>query len=181
MPNKYEIATQRLIQQIQNLNLPAEFHARYDMVQTVRDFRRAFSDPMVRDGILLQKYEQARMAQERYSAGFCGIASYTWNHLFRMPNGDEIWRLKQYRNSENTGYNHVWLENVYDGEILDLTYDQFGDVGVFPYDKLGGKFVDSNFEFCRAYTFAERAGFGDLSQIVFENMLHKLAQYVPRR
>ena len=111
---------------------------------------------------LSQKYEKERVKQYRFSAGFCGIASYTWNHLFRMPDMSEIWRLKQFsKNNIVPGLtNHVWLENKFDGSILDLSFDQSVDKnGSFieiPYHL--GNYVNSNFEFQRAYKFAKHIG-----------------------
>lgn len=171
---EYDLATKKLVEQAKNLSLPAEFSTKYDLVDTVKVFREAFKNPILRKQVLSQKYEKERVKQYRFSAGFCGIASYTWNHLFRMPDMSEIWRLKQFsKNNIVTGLtNHVWLENKFDGSILDLSFDQSVDKnGSFieiPYHL--GNYVNSNFEFQRAYKFAKHIGI-DLEYTVFINRL----------
>ena len=174
----YDAATEKLVRQVQKMQVPLICHADYDMVQTVRDFRAAFRDPGVRKCSLAQKYEQGRIAQKRYSAGFCGIASYVWNHMFRMDDGSEIWRLKMISRADNYPVNHVWLENFFTGEPLDLTFDQFIDeIGAYfeiPYHRVGN-YATSDFEFKRAYKFAQHLGM-DLSKIVLENALRSLGR-----
>ena len=95
-----------------------------------------------------------------------------------MPDGSVIWRLKKVSSGEYDIGNHVWLENRFTGEALDLTFDQFIDSNggyiEIPYDKIG-KYVSSDFEFLRAYKFANYMGI-DLSKIVFENALRSLGR-----
>lgn len=120
------------------------------------------------------KYEKNRMQKGLFSAGFCGIASYTWNLLFRMPDKTEVWRLKQFSNNENIGIlkSHVWLENVFDGSVLDLSFEQsiddYGKYIEIPYDI--GTYVNSNFDFQRAYKFAKYIGI-NLEDTVFINSI----------
>ena len=172
----YNRATKMLERQVRFTNMPDGFRARHNMVKTVRLLRTAFIHPLVRQDTLLPMLEPERVAQGRFSAGFCGVASYTWSHLFRMPDGTEIWRLKSYSgNHEFNGLtDHVWLENKFDGSILDLTFDQsidaYGTYIEIPY--FLGNYVDSDFEFARAYRFATHMGI-DLSDIVFENALRR--------
>ena len=170
----YNNATRMLAKQVRFMDLPYKFRAQYNMPAMVYKFRAAFRNSAVRRDILNPLFESERLASGRFSAGFCGIASYTWSHLFRMPNGAEIWRLKVY---EGNYYvpgltDHVWLENKFDGSILDLTFDQsvdeFGKFVEIPY--FLGEYADSDFEFARAYKFAEHLGI-DLKSIVFENAL----------
>ena len=174
---RYNEATESLVHQVQSqwLSLPSEFNPKYDMSCMVHDFRSAFCDMRLRRRVLQRKYEQSRIAHGAYSAGFCGIASYTWNHLFRMPDGEEIWRLKLILRNK---LHHAWLENKFTGEPLDLTFDQFvGDDGEYlkiPYDKVGD-YNSSDFEFKRAYTFARRLGI-DLGYVVFVNSLRALGR-----
>ena len=67
-----------------------------------------------------------------------------------MPDKTEVWRLKQFSNNENIGIlkSHVWLENVFDGSVLDLSFDQsiddYGKYIEIPYDI--GTYVNSNFD-----------------------------------
>lgn len=172
----YNNATRMLAKQVRFMDLPYKFRAQYNMPAMVYKFRAAFRNSAVRRDILNPLFESERLASGRFSAGFCGIASYTWSHLFRMPNGAEIWRLKVY---EGNYYvpgltDHVWLENKFDGSILDLTFDQsidaYGTYIEIPY--FLGNYVDSDFEFARAYRFATHMGI-DLSDIVFENALRR--------
>lgn len=169
---RYNAATELLANQVQSqwLNLPNDFNSKYDMVEMVCDFRAAFCNKNLRRWTVNQKYENARIARGAFSAGFCGIASYTWNHLFRMPDGGEIWRLKLVNHKK---FNHVWLENKFTGQPLDLTFDQFidddGQYIKIPYDKCG-TFTDSNFDFERAYVFARGLGI-NLKRIAFINAL----------
>ena len=170
----YDSATERLMKQVRSMALPADFETRYDLSEMVLRFREAFKDPIIREQVLSHKYEASRLKEERFSAGFCGIASYTWNHLFRMPDRSEIWRLKQYSNNKNIYglVNHVWLENVFDGSILDLSFDQSidsqGKIVEIPYSL--GQYADSHFNFQRAFNFASHINV-DLEEIVFINNL----------
>ena len=91
----YDAATQKLVKQVKESYLPADFSTKYDLGEMVIRFREAFKIPELRKKVLTQNNESERLKYERFSAGFCGIASYTWNHLFRMPDKSEIWLLKQ--------------------------------------------------------------------------------------
>lgn len=169
----YDAATQKLIEQVRTSYLPAEFSTKYELGEMVARFRSAFKKTQLRRQVLNPSYEKERVAYERFSAGFCGIASYTWNHLFRMPNKSEIWLLKQYSNNTGDGLSdHVWLENKFDGSILDLSFDQSIDREhnfiEIPYHL--GHYVNSNFNFKRAFAFSKYIDV-DLEDIVFINML----------
>lgn len=170
----YNNATRMLAKQVRFMELPRGFYARYNMPAMVYRFRSAFRNSIVRHDVLSPMFESERCKSGRFSAGFCGIASYTWSHLFRMPNGSEVWRLKVYDgNYYIPGLtDHVWLENQFDGSILDLTFDQsvdeFGNFIEIPY--FLGKYADADFEFARANKFAQHLGI-DLKNIVFENTL----------
>ena len=170
----YDAATQKLIKQVKESYLPADFSTKYDLGEMVIRFREAFKIPELRKKVLTQNNESERLKYEKFSAGFCGIASYTWNHLFRMPDKSEIWLLKQYTNNTQIyGLpNHVWLENKYDGSILDLSFDQSIDKERYfveiPYYL--GDYVSSDFNFRRAFVFSKYINV-DLEDIVFINML----------
>ena len=172
----YNNATRMLAKQVRFMELPYKFRAQYNMPAMVYKFRAAFRNSVVRQDALCSLFESERCKSGRFAAGFCGIASYTWSHLFRMPNGAEIWRLKVYRGNYYVPglTDHVWLENKFDGSILDLTFDQsvdeFGKFVEIPY--FLGEYADSDFEFARAYKFAEHLGI-DLKSIVFENALRR--------
>lgn len=174
----YDAATQKLLKMVKTLQLPPEFSPAYDMISMVKSFRVAFQNPCLRHCVLSQKYERRRVEQERFSAGFCGIASYTWNQLFRMDDGTEVWCLKMITSGEYNIGNHVWLENVFTGQPLDLTFDQFidsnGKYVEIPYSKIG-HYASSDFAFRRAYKFANYLGI-DLERIVFENSLRALGR-----
>lgn len=175
----YDKATKKLVNQIKKIADIPDICAGYDMVQMVQKFRSVFKNEALRKQVLASSYEEDRLKQKNYSAGFCGIASYTWNHLFRMPNGSVIWRLKKVSSGEyDIIGNHVWLENRFTGEPLDLTFDQFidssGNYIELPYDKIG-KYVSSDFEFYRAYRFAHYLGI-NLDNIVLENALRSLGR-----
>ena len=173
--NAYDAATRVLEHQVDFMRTPPEFKPLYNMSDTVRKFRSAFLIPDLRNAVLAKKYERERINAGRFSAGFCGIASYTWAHLFRMPNGDALWRIKHYKNNR-TRYglsDHVWMESKFDGSVLDLAFDQSVDEsGTFveiPYDL--GVDADEYFEFGRAYKFAEYLGMKiNFPNIVRENM-----------
>lgn len=177
MPNKknfYDAATEKLVQQVKSMRMPAKFDARYDLAEMVRRFRETFKNEELRSLVLNPKYEESRLANANFSSGFCGIASYTWTHLFRMPDESPIWKLKQYSDN-NSVYglkNHVWLENRFENSILDLTFDQsLNGAGTYveiPY--FLGKPIDENFFFNRAITFADYLGI-NLEDIVFVNIL----------
>ena len=92
----YNNATRMLAKQVRFMDLPYKFRAQYNMPAMVYKFRAAFRNSAVRRDILNPLFESERCKSGRFAAGFCGIASYTWSHLFRMPNGTEIWRLKVY-------------------------------------------------------------------------------------
>lgn len=99
---------------------------------------------------------------------------YTKYEKNRIPDKTEVWRLKQFSNNENIGIlkSHVWLENVFDGSVLDLSFDQsiddYGKYIEFPYDI--GTYVNSNFDFQRAYKFAKYIGI-NLEDTVFINSI----------
>lgn len=177
MPSKknfYDAATEKLIKQVKSMRLPAKFDARYDLAEMVYRFRETFKNEELRSLVLSPKYEESRLANGNFSAGFCGIASYTWTHLFRMPDESPVWQLKQFSDN-NSVYglkNHVWLENKFDGNVLDLTFDQsLNSAGTYveiPY--FLGKSVNENFFFNRAMVFADYLGV-NLEDRVFVNML----------
>lgn len=171
----YENATKLLARRVSEMTAPTGFRPIYNMTDMVFTFRAAFKSPALRGQLLAPQYESERISNARFSAGFCGIASYAWNHMFRMPDGGEIWQLKhtfglQYVNGIP---NHVWLENVYSGKILDLTFDQFvdekGAIMEFPYEL--GKRTSANIVFRRGFAFGKHIGI-DLERIVILNALY---------
>lgn len=179
----YDNATHDLMRRIESMQLPQGFRPRYDMAQMAYSFRETFKTAALRQKVLSPRLNAQRIANANFSAGFCGIASYTWNHLFRMPNGAEIWRLRQaqFPISHDIKANHVWLENTIDGSILDLTFDQFVDANgaymILPYEI--GTLVDSHFNFNRAYIFAQYLNPDiNLQDTVFMNTLkNSLGRY----
>lgn len=182
MPDKkynYDKGTEKLVSQIKNLALPPDFIAEYDMSEMIYRFREAFKNPEIRNAVLNQVYEQDRLDGGRFSAGFCGIASYTWNQLFRMPDKTELWRLKMVSKETHNLANHVWLENAFTGEMLDLTFDQFVDKNgcytVYPYYRFGN-FANSDFIFKRAIDFAKGIGIEDLDRIVLKNAMRSFGR-----
>ncbi len=171
----YENATKLLARRASEMTVPAGFRPRYNMADMVFTFRAAFKSPALRGQLLAPQYESERISNARFGAGFCGVASYAWNHMFRMPDGDEIWHIKQTFGLQSAiGIpNHVWLENVHSGEILDLTFDQFvdrtGAILEFPYEL--GEPASANIAFRRGYAFGKHIGI-DLERIVILNALY---------
>lgn len=173
----YENATRELARRVGEIATPDEFKPKYDMVDMVYKFRAAFKSPDLRKSVLSSKYESQRVQNAQFSAGFCGMASYAWNHIFRMPDGDEVWKLKQVFNLYKTHGipNHVWLESVVDGQVLDLTFDQFTDshgaIIKFPYEM--GVAASADFEFQRGYLFGNAIDV-NLREIAFVNALKSI-------
>ncbi len=172
----YENATSLLAQRVSEIKMPAGFRAEYNMTDMVYRFRNALKNPDVRKSLLLSKYEAERLRNARFSAGFCGITSYAWNHIFRMPDGREIWQMKQTSGlGKSIGLpDHVWLEQITSGEVLDLTFDQFidksGTVMDFPYEL--GTPVSANIVFNRGYIFGRHIGI-DIEGISIINALRE--------
>lgn len=153
----FDKATDYLINKVSAMKLPEGFVPKYDMVETLRKIRKLFKNKKLRASVLNKKYEESRLKDGLYSAGFCGIASYIWSHLFRMPNGEPIWETYEYKNNHKiTGLvNHVWLVNRFTNDVLDLTFDQSvdsdGNIIPIPYEL--GVPVDADKPLARAYTF----------------------------
>lgn len=170
----YENATEMLMQRVSAIKLPDDASNKFNMCDTVKKFRDAFKLPQLRATVLVPRHEASRIAMANFSAGFCGIASYAWHHMFRLKSGAPIWQMYYYSNIGNGRrlMNHVWLKNIYDGSILDLTFDQSIDShGIFieiPYEL--GKPIDGNFAFKRAIKFGEYINV-DLQKIAFQNAL----------
>lgn len=173
----YENATRQLAHLVGQIKMPAGFESKYNAVNMVYKFRTAFQLPELRHSVLAGKYEHQRIQNAQFSAGFCGVASYAWNHMFRMPNGVEIWKLKQTFNLYDIyGIpNHVWMENVAGGQILDLTFDQFVDADgkniEFPYEM--GVPASADISFPRGYEFGRYLGI-DLEKLVLINALKSI-------
>lgn len=163
----YHRATDKLAARLRTMEMPPEFSAKYNVTETLRNFRAVFLHPELRREVLLPQYEDERIASGNFSAGFCGVASYTWTHLFRMADGSELWQLQ----TSNIPVPHVWLKNKFTGEILDLTYDQFA--APYPYDI--GRYAGSDFAFRRAYKFGRYLDI-DVESIVIENALRSLGR-----
>lgn len=168
----YENATRLLVQRAQSATMPDGFKSKYDTGKMVMQFRAAFKSPELRSKVLASKYEAQRIQSARFSAGFCGVASYTWGHLFRMPDGQPIWNARQVVDLDGVP-NHVWLENVYDGQVLDLTFDQFvdgrGTIIEYPYDL--GQPASLDITFRRGFVFGNYIGV-DLEMIALINRLN---------
>lgn len=153
-------ATRKLLKQISEMNLPTtKFLYDYEMGDMLVRFRNLFLNEDLRHDVLSHQYELSRQLNENYSAGFCGIASYTWTQIFRMPDGAPIWRIVQ-------GWYHIWLQNRFDNSVFDITYDQYNFD--YPYDV--GNPVDEKFKFKRALKFSEYLNI-DLDKIVQQNIL----------
>lgn len=170
----FDEATEYLAQKVSTMALPPAFVPKYDMVATLRKMRELFKNPAVRASVLNKNYEEARLARGLYSSGFCGIAAYIWSHLFRMPNGELIWEVHEYKENRRVAgpVHHVWLVNRFNGDILDLTFDQSvnqdGDLIPIPYHL--GKVINVEKPFQRAYNFDKYLGM-DLRDVVIRNKI----------
>jgi len=171
----YDKATKFLMRRVSKMRMPIDAAHEFDMPQMVKRFRDAFELPGVRMALLSPQHEESRLATANFSAGFCGIASYAWHHMFRTTSGAPIWQMYQYHDIGcGVGYlnRHVWLQNALDGQVFDLTFDQSVDSrGQFikiPYEL--GTPVDGNFLFGRAFKFAKYIDV-DLRDIVARNTL----------
>ena len=173
----YENATAELMKRVAEMKLPVDPDIKYDMPQMVQKFRTAFKKTQLRARVLSPRGEEMRVATSNFSAGFCGISSYTWHHLFRTKSGAPIWQLYNYSRASASPQlmNHVWLKNVYDGTILDLTFDQSvdsrGNFIEIPYE--WGQPLDGDFEFNRAMEFGKHIDV-DLPSIVARNALRNV-------
>ncbi len=170
----YEKATRFLIWRLAKTKFPNDVDIEFDMPGMVAKFRQAFRLPDLRATVLAPKYEVARCSAANFSAGFCGIASYAWHHMFRLKSGAPIWQMYYFSNVGDGRrlINHVWLQNIYDGSVLDLTFDQSVDSrGRFieiPYEL--GRRIDGDFAFKRAFEFGKYIDI-DLKRIVMRNAL----------
>ncbi len=171
---RYDAATDLLAKRIQDFQQSLNFIPKYNMVDMVVKFRTAFKNPDLRKKVLLDKYETQRVEDDNFSAGFCGMASYAWAHIFRMPNGSPMWHIYKYSNQTETYglKNHVWLQSTIDNSILDLTFDQSQDSAgrylEIPYH-LGTR-VSEHFAFKRGFVFGDFIDV-DLRKIALQNAL----------
>lgn len=161
----YDNATQKLTRQVMEMRVPDGFSSEYDMGDVLLRFRAAFRIPKLRHAVLNPMYESKRFESANFAAGFCGIASYSWSHIFRMPNGKRIWHMYQ----SNDPCPHVWLKNISTGQILDLTFDQFD----FQYPYENGILMYDNVRFDRAIKFGKYIGI-DIEEIIFINALKNM-------
>lgn len=174
----HDSATMILAKQVNGLILPDDFSAQYEMTDILYRLRDGFKDSGVRKDVLItpdgRPWSRASEFAERgvYSAGFCGVSSYIWNHLFRHADGREIFRIKQYINLRINKVlpQHSWNENTLNLSELDLTFDQSVDeTGTFieiPY--FWGQYISSDYESKRALKMAEHLDI-DLGKIVLSN------------
>lgn len=171
---RYDAATMELAARVRAMQKSMRFAHKYDMADMVVKFRTAFKMPALRARVLAPQYEEKRMQSANFASGFCGIASYSWAHICRMPDGQPMWHIYQYANAQNVyGLRyHVWLNSAIDGSVLDLTYDQsFAPNGEFigiPYH-LGTR-IDDIFPYQRAFVFGKYIGV-DLRKLVLQNAL----------
>ncbi len=168
---KYDIATQKLINYASNMSAAVVQSTPYDIAETVKRFRDAFRNPNIRRHILNNDFEELYSSHALFSAGFCVVASYVWANIFVSSDGSKQWAFRQFRNLRNYG-THAWLEHVRSGERLDLTFDQFvdehGEYIDIPYNL--GETVRGDFEFPDAFYFADSIGL-EYGEIVRKNSL----------
>ncbi len=109
----------------------------FDATEYLARIRMAFRNDDIRTRFFNRGAKETH-DMHHWSEGFCQVASYIWYHVDRLPDGRPAWRLKRFDNSIRdktidpvyTGV-HMWLESCLDGwgngEILDLTFDQYVD------------------------------------------------------
>lgn len=175
MANKqdtYNAATQKLIEKAQRIDAQFDFALPYNIADTVKKIRAAFQNKNVRQKILNPKWEKIDFQDERYSAGFCSIASYIIGHTFTPPHRPSPWAFYQFTDVPTFG-NHIWLQFIPTGDIFDITFDQFTDFNGaqmdIPYHL--GKQVNAKYQHAKAYDMAEQIS-PELAAILRQNTIN---------
>lgn len=172
---QYNAATKQLIDRAETLFSGHQLAGSYSIAETVTRFRDAFRNLDLRGRVITSPLEELRIANQRYSEGFCIISTYSWGHGLGLFGPGRPWQFHQFRNLRTYG-THAWMQNRETGEIFDLTFDQFIDQSgvqmTIPYNCIDATVANPMMPFEPGYIFSDHIG-PDFGAMVRQNSLRR--------
>ena len=125
-------ATIKLAEQIHNANKDKVAKAKYSLPQITLALRNIYKDP-----IFHEKFVSSKMSDNKWSSGFCAMASVI---IYEMYGGDDVWELMAIRPKDWPRSPVVFLRDKATGINFGTTGEHFYPETI-PYE-IGGP-VDS--------------------------------------
>jgi len=113
-------------------------------LKLIAKMKEAFKDPVLQREVLDDFWYKFNQETGIPEAGFCFAAIEV---LYRLTGGKDEWFIRRLSDAEWDNGAHYWLERKYNGEIVDITKEQFTERGIeIPYHlgKPRGLFIISN-------------------------------------
>jgi hypothetical protein len=122
---EFTAATVKLAQQIHDANRDRVANAKYTLPQITTALRNIYKDP-----IFHEKFVSSKMSENKWSSGFCAMASVV---IYEMYGGDDVWELMAIRPKEWPRSPVVFLRDKATGINFGTTGEHFYP-DVIPYE-----------------------------------------------
>jgi len=114
---EFTAATVKLAEQIHNANRDKVMDAKYTLPQITTALRNIYKDP-----IFHEKFVSSKMSDNKWSSGFCAMASVV---IYEMYGGDNVWNLMAIRPTDWNRGSVVFLQDKATGINFGTTGEHF--------------------------------------------------------
>ncbi|MBQ6011549.1 MAG: hypothetical protein IJL23_00295 [Alphaproteobacteria bacterium] len=122
---EFTAATVKLAEQIHNANREKVMNAKYTLPQITAALRNIYKDP-----IFHEKFVSSKMSENKWSSGFCAMASVI---IYEIYGGENVWNLMAVRPSDWERGSVVFLQDKATGINFGTTGEHFYPKTI-PYD-----------------------------------------------
>lgn len=122
---EFTAATVKLAQQIHDANRDKVAGAKYTLPQITTALRNIYKDP-----IFHEKFVSSKMSDNKWSSGFCALASVM---IYEMYGGENVWNLMAIRPTDWERGSVVFLQDKATGINFGTTGEHFYPLAI-PYE-----------------------------------------------
>lgn len=122
---EFTLATARLAEQIHNANHDKFINAKYTLPQVTIALRNIYKDP-----IFHEKFVSSKMSDNKWSSGFCAMASVI---IYEMFGGSDVWNFMAIRYKDWEHGSVVFLQDKATGINFGTTGEHFYPITI-PYE-----------------------------------------------
>lgn len=114
---EFTSATVKLAERIHNANKDKNLETKYTLPEITLALRNIYKDP-----IFHEKFVSSKMSENKWSSGFCGIASVI---IYEMYGGDKVWNMMAIRPNEWSHGPVIFLQDKATGINFGTTGEHF--------------------------------------------------------
>ena len=114
---EFTAATVKLAEQIHSANREKVMNAKYTLPQITAALRNIYKDP-----IFHEKFVSSKMSENKWSSGFCAMASVL---IYEMYGGDDVWEMMAIRQKDWPRSPVIFLRDKATGINFGTTGEHF--------------------------------------------------------